>query len=60
MAARNAGHKPPKVDDGVPQDVEKQGGRKVQGKRYRPLPTGTHGLTPNWSSATSASVCRKR
>ena len=46
MAARNAGHRPPKFDAGDPPDVD-AGGPRAEAGRYSPLPTGTHGLTPD-------------
>jgi AcrR family transcriptional regulator len=53
MAARNVTHRPPKADsppsgtrnEGTPAR-NKRGGRETPGERYRPLPTGTHGLDP--------------
>jgi AcrR family transcriptional regulator len=40
MAARDAGNKPLETDEPTP------GNRNGQAERYRPLPTGTHGLDP--------------
>jgi AcrR family transcriptional regulator len=42
MAASDAGPKPPKGASSSPRDGTRSGG----GERYRPLPTGTHGLAP--------------
>jgi AcrR family transcriptional regulator len=47
MAARNVSQTPPKADGAKPSTVS-AGARQHKGRadRYRPLPTGTHGLDP--------------
>jgi AcrR family transcriptional regulator len=47
MAARNVSQTPPRADGAKPSTVS-AGARKRSGRadRYRPLPTGTHGLDP--------------
>src|ERR1700681_4804337 len=47
MATRNVRQRPPKADGPPPRARSaSQRGRSGQVERYRPLPTGTHGLDP--------------